>query len=171
MIEKYFQSYCCLISVEKCEKLVALARKHNVLVIADDIYNLLTYKGDNGSFSKSPPCLFTYDRKSDAGYAGGHVISNGTFSKIAAPGLRVGWMEAPRRVIDHINATGYIPISGGGMSYYVSRVFAGVLESGALDRHVNGLQHKHKVPLFLTSGSRYASQYGVLLHATKSRVM
>lgn len=146
-----------MISVEKCEKLVALARKHNVLVIADDIYNLLTYKGDNDSFSKSPPCLFTYDRKSDAGYAGGHVISNGTFSKIAAPGLRVGWMEAPRRVIDHINATGYIPISGGGMSYYVSRVFAGVLESGALDRHVNGLQHKHKVPLFLTSGSRYAS--------------
>ena len=73
------------------------------------------------------------------------MISNGTFSKIAAPGLRVGWMEVPDMVRDHLNKMSYVPISGGGMSYYVSRVLSGMLENGDLDRHVEGLRVKHKV--------------------------
>lgn len=61
------------------------------MILTDDVYNLLTYKGD------TPQRLFSYDKLSDANYKG-NVISNGTFSKILAPGIRVGWMECPPRV-------------------------------------------------------------------------
>jgi len=152
-------------SPDKCKKLVELARKHNVLVISDDIYNLLTYKKSDGvNFDASPPRLFTYDCKTDAGYKG-NVISNGTFSKIAAPGLRVGWMEVPYSVRDHLNKMSYIPISGGGMSYYVSRVLAGMLQNGDLDRHVEGLRVKHKsrMSAFVTSVEQRLSKYGVTI--------
>ena len=54
-------------------------------------------------------------------------------------------MEAPRRVIDHINSMSYLPISGGGMSYYVSRILAGVLQTENLDKHIEGLKIKHEV--------------------------
>ncbi|PSN57929.1 hypothetical protein C0J52_00267 [Blattella germanica] len=44
-----------------------------------------------------PRRLFAYDAMME-GYKGGHVISNGSFSKIMAPGVRVGWLEAPARL-------------------------------------------------------------------------
>lgn len=62
-----------------------------MLVLSEDVYNLLTYN------SESPPQrLFSMDSMSDVDYKG-NVISNGTFSKILAPGIRVGWMECPPR--------------------------------------------------------------------------
>lgn len=33
---------------------------------------------------------------------GGHVVSNGTFSKIFAPGIRLGWIEGPRHVLNRL---------------------------------------------------------------------
>ena len=43
--------------VDRCEKLIKLARKYNLLVVTDDVYNLL-YFGD------SPPTrLYQFDKK------------------------------------------------------------------------------------------------------------
>ncbi|KAI8883407.1 PLP-dependent transferase [Backusella circina FSU 941] len=72
-----------ILSDEKRARLVALAKKHNMLIICDDVYDILTYQGD------VPKRMVAYDN------AGGPpvVISNCSFSKLLAPGARVGWIE------------------------------------------------------------------------------
>ena len=80
---------------------MALARRFDLLLFCDDVYNLLTYPP-----AEVGPLLITYDRDEAVTppvtppSPVGHVVSAGTFSKICAPGVRVGWLEAPPRVID-----------------------------------------------------------------------
>lgn len=71
-------------------RLLGLAIKHRIPIIEDDIYSELRYDGP------SLPSLKALDDH-------GVVISIGSFSKVGFPGLRVGWIVAPREVIDHVN--------------------------------------------------------------------
>jgi 2-aminoadipate transaminase len=61
----------------RCERLVALARKYGFYVVADEPYNFLHLDGP------PLPSLASYDDS-------GRVVSLGSFSKILAPGLRLG---------------------------------------------------------------------------------
>ena len=65
------------------KQLVELTHRHNVAVIEDDIYGDLAY------ISIRPRTAKSYDRN-------GLVLLCGSFSKVLAPGLRVGWIEAGR---------------------------------------------------------------------------
>lgn len=78
--------------------------------------------------------------------AAGNVVSNGSLSKIIAPGLRLGWYEAPQHVIKSLLTT-YLVISGGGSNPYVSNLTAEALKTGLIDQHVNELRIAHKVRL------------------------
>ncbi len=72
-------------------RLIELAARYRVPIIEDDIYRELRYDG-----ADLPP-LKSLDRY-------GLVIYINSFSKVGFPGLRVGWIAAPRIVIDHLNA-------------------------------------------------------------------
>jgi GntR family transcriptional regulator/MocR family aminotransferase len=72
-------------------RLVEIASRHRVPIIEDDIYGELRYDG-----AALPP-LKALDRY-------GLVIYINSFSKVGFPGLRVGWVAAPRIVIDHLDA-------------------------------------------------------------------
>jgi DNA-binding transcriptional MocR family regulator len=86
-----------ILSHERRQKLVKLARQHDVLVICDDVYDMLY----QNSTSKPPPPLIAYDmEESTTGL--GNVISNGTFSKILSPGVRCGWVQARSGLIKRL---------------------------------------------------------------------
>jgi DNA-binding transcriptional MocR family regulator len=83
-----------LLPPSKCKSLVKAARDLDFLIACDDVYNLLYYTDEE----HPPPRLFSYDDPKSDEYKG-HVISNGSFSKILAPGFRVGWMEMSPRLV------------------------------------------------------------------------
>ena len=71
------------------ERLIALARTRDLVIIEDDPYSALRYIG-----ADVPPL-----RALDA-----EVIYLGTFSKTVAPGIRVGWMVMPEALRDKLYA-------------------------------------------------------------------
>lgn len=85
-------------SLERRHKLIELADQYGVPIIEDDPYGQLRYEGEH------LPTLIDLDaqyRESDSGYEG-NVIYLSTFSKILAPGIRLGWVIAPSQVISKL---------------------------------------------------------------------
>jgi DNA-binding transcriptional MocR family regulator len=71
-------------------RLIGIAERYRVPIVEDDIYRELRYDGPD------VPSLKALDEH-------GLVIYISSFSKVGFPGLRVGWIAAPRIVIDHLN--------------------------------------------------------------------
>lgn len=115
------------LSPSRREKLVQLAQQENFLVIADEAYQFLTY-------SQSKPASF-------ANYTEyvSQIISVNSFSKILAPGLRLGWIQAHNKVIERLSSCGLLE-SGGGMNPYASALVRGLIESGGLDSNIAELR-------------------------------
>ena len=142
-----------------------MARKYDLLIICD-VYNALSYKTDEENpekFQPSPARLYSYDKKSDPEYKG-NVISNGSFAKIVAPGLRMGWYEAPKHVIESLQ-TSYLINSGSGQSVYVSHVLAEALKSGSIDEYVQSLRvaHKERMATVINLIEENLSKFGVTI--------
>jgi 2-aminoadipate transaminase len=77
------------LSAERRERLVELAREHEVLVAEDNPYGLLRFEGE------PQRTLYSID-------GGDYVLYLGTFSKILSPGIRIGWVAAPPPVLEKI---------------------------------------------------------------------
>ncbi len=75
-----------VLSLERRRHLLDLAYRYQVPVIEDDPYSDLRYEGE------PVPSLKALDRN-------GYVIYLSSFSKILFPGLRLGWIAAPRPVV------------------------------------------------------------------------
>ncbi|MBR2621276.1 MAG: PLP-dependent aminotransferase family protein [Clostridia bacterium] len=73
-------------SIEKRKKLYEIAKKNGVLILEDNPYGELTFNG------VKTPTIKSMDTD-------GIVMYSGSFSKILAPGLRLGFMCAPRPII------------------------------------------------------------------------
>lgn len=82
------------LSPNKRRRLVELAKKYNVLLICDDVYDLLTFD------ELAPKRVVAYDLEADDGKP--VVVSNCSYSKILAPGSRAGWIEAPPKIISKL---------------------------------------------------------------------
>lgn len=113
------------LSQERREQLVELAKKHDFLIFADEVYQFLSY-------IQTPPKSFGAYIDSE------HVISLGSFSKILAPGLRLGWLQTHKSIIQKIITCGMLD-SGGGMNPFTSAIVRSLIENGGLDRNISTL--------------------------------
>lgn len=107
------------------EQLVSLAKEHNFLIFADEVYQFLNY-------TQTPPnSLVSFNSE--------QVISLGSFSKILAPGLRLGWLQTDETLMQRITSAGMLS-SGGGMNPFTSAIVRDVIESGNLDKNIEHLK-------------------------------
>jgi 2-aminoadipate transaminase len=74
------------ISLERREKLAFLAQKYQVPLLEDDPYRLVRFQG------KDLPSIASFDQKK-------YVLYAGSFSKILAPGFRLGWISGHSEMI------------------------------------------------------------------------
>jgi DNA-binding transcriptional MocR family regulator len=108
------------------ERILELCRERGVLLVADEVYHLLTFSG------APPPAL-------GLSAGGGGVLSLGSFSKILAPGLRLGWVQGAPALLHRLASCGFLD-SGGGLAPFTSAVVAGLLERGAQEAHLSRLR-------------------------------
>lgn len=114
-------------SMRRRRELVRLARRFDMLLVADDVYDFLQWpaqpshhKSNSGSDSDSGPesrqqeffpRLVDIDRELDGGAERegadgfGNACSNGSFSKIAGPGVRCGWVEGTKKLAYGVSQT------------------------------------------------------------------
>jgi 2-aminoadipate transaminase len=100
-------------------RLLELAKEYNVAIMEDDAYFDLRFSGER------IPMLITLD---DAGL----VIYTGTFSKIMAAGMRLGWIVGPAQLIEKAAKLK----ADGGTSPFASNVAAEYAASGELAEHI-----------------------------------
>jgi DNA-binding transcriptional MocR family regulator len=105
-------------SRERRERLVALSRTHDFIIAADEVYQLLYYG------EPPPPALGTC-----AGQ--GNVVSLGSFSKILAPGMRLGWIQTDARHMEVLNSSGTVN-SGGSFNQFTSHIVRHAITEGLL---------------------------------------
>ncbi len=84
------------LSLKRRQQLVEMSNRHGVPLIEDDPYVHLRFEGE-----PLPSLIQLAGQLQTPGTKGLHsnVIYLGTFSKILAPGLRLGWIIAPTEVI------------------------------------------------------------------------
>jgi 2-aminoadipate transaminase len=111
-------------------KLVALAQQHNFFIVADEVYHFLPY-------GKQPPRPFALWSRTVE-----QVVSISSFSKILAPGLRLGWIQAHESVMRRLAVCGLLD-SGGGMNPLMSTLVRDVIESGGLTENITALRSEY----------------------------
>jgi 2-aminoadipate transaminase len=124
--------------LDRRRRLVALAEEYGVLVVEDDAYGDLRFEGE------PKPRL--------AALSSEWVLHVGTFSKIMAPGLRMGWAAGPKVIVDRLRFFKLEGSSGPFMTRMVERFGA----DGRLDAHIAELNacYRRKRDLMLETIAR-----------------
>jgi DNA-binding transcriptional MocR family regulator len=117
------------LSAPRRARLLELARREELLIVEDDVYRELVFDGE------APPALRALDPAAP-------VIRLGSFSKSLAPGLRLGWIDAPAALRERLAAYGTLE-SGGCVSQFSAHVAEALLAAGAYGAHVAALRHAY----------------------------
>jgi 2-aminoadipate transaminase len=108
-------------------RLVALARRYRTPVLEDDAYGFLQYED-------AQPAIRALDDE--------WVLYVGSFSKILAPGLRVGWIVAPpalARRLTFVKAAANLETAT-----FAQHLVAEYLAHADIDRHIDALRRSYR---------------------------
>ena len=129
------------LSLQEREMLVSLAHKHDFLIVEDSPYRELRYEGEH------IPTMYSLDPD--------RVIHLGSFSKIFAPGFRLGWAIAHPDILDKIYVCKQsLDLCPPIFDQYVAAEF---LSSGRLDENLKKsiILYKRKRDLLLEQLERH----------------
>ena len=118
------------LKAERRRALAALAQREGLILLEDDAYYELWYD------SPPPPPLYSLAPV-------GPVVRLGSFSKVLAPGLRLGWMSAAPEIIRRCTGSGLLD-SGGGVNHFTAHVAAAFIGLGLLDEQVDVLRASYR---------------------------
>jgi len=110
------------LNAERRAELARLALALDLTVIEDEAYAELWYD------APPPPPIASFA-------PGGSLIRLGSFAKVLAPGLRLGWMQAPASLIQRCVHAGMLD-SGGGVNHFTAHVVWALLQAGDFEPHV-----------------------------------
>ena len=114
-------------SADRRRDLVAAASADDVLIVADEVYHLLRFAP-----GEMPPSMSAY-------VDDGPVLSIGTFSKILAPGMRLGWIHGSVERLTALADSGLI-LSGGGLNPVTSTLATAMMRMGWQQEYLEWLR-------------------------------
>ena len=127
------------LSLERRQQLIRIADKYGVPIIEDDPYGQLRYEGEH---IPSIVALDSEYRGPNGGHYSGNVIYLSTFSKLLAPGLRLGWVIAPSEVIQKlVMSKQAADLHTSSFNQYIAFEAA---KGGFLDEHVKVIRATYK---------------------------
>jgi DNA-binding transcriptional MocR family regulator len=129
-IPTYHNPTSVTLSVRRRQELVRLSARHNLMLVADEVYQLL-------GFSELPPPSLAGDIERAP------VISLGSFSKIMAPGLRLGWIVTAKSLMKQLIGCGVVD-SGGGLNPFTSGIVRSAIELGYLEQQLERLRSAYR---------------------------
>ena len=111
-------------------RLAELSLEYDFLVAADEVYQLLWY-------DQAPPAaLGTMSNE-------GNILSLGSFSKILAPGLRLGWIQTSPKLMERLLDSGAVN-SGGSLNHFTSHVVRHAIELGLQQSLLKDLRQTYR---------------------------
>ncbi|WUJ72317.1 PLP-dependent aminotransferase family protein [Kribbella soli] len=126
------------LSLERRRRLIELANRHQLVILEDTPYRDLRYEGSH------LPTLKSLDTE-------GRVVHVGSFSKILAPGVRLGWAVAAPEVLEKL---GLLKLAADTQSSTLNMAAAAAyLGRYDIDRHIadGNVVYRHKRDLALAT--------------------
>ncbi|MFO7923227.1 MAG: PLP-dependent aminotransferase family protein [Bacteroidales bacterium] len=123
-------------------EILDIARKYDLLIVEDSPYRELRYEGSPQKM------IYAMDNT-------GQVISIGTFSKILAPGFRIGWIIADKAITEKlVTAKQTADLC---TSPFVQKIAARYLETGIFDDHLKKItaMYREKRDIMLSALKEY----------------
>jgi 2-aminoadipate transaminase len=115
------------LSKQRRQALLDISEEWDLLIVEDDVYKDISFE------NIELPSLFSLDR-------GDRVLSIGSFSKILSPGLRLGWLVGPEKLIFSFIHCGFRHM-GGGANPLVANALSVYCKKGLLEPHIDSLRN------------------------------